>query len=205
MKLGELKIECLAVMDELDEEITLETLSNFEKDESLKDLFFRMNGSINRAMDRMANKKKLPLCSEDLTDYTELNNYLVFDLSKISRFRNIKRVSCQSSCGYLPSVEYILEGSKLYVSNQLSGNLKLIFYPKAPAINSNTSNDEELNIPDELARIIPYYVKSDLMARDESELAVLARNKFESALDEVNLNEEDTFNTMIEKKYRIGW
>ena len=204
MKYGELKIECMNVMDEINEPITMEALEAFEADESYKDLFARMPGAINRAMDRIANKKKLPLESSELTESEERGNFLVFDLSTVENYRSIKRISYTNAFEYLPSIEYIIEGKTLMVSRVFAGGtLRIIFYPKAPAVDSKTKNNDELNLPDELARIIPYYVKSDLMNRDEPELAILARNKFESALDEINLDEEDSFGATIQKTYRI--
>ena len=122
----------------------------------------------------------------------------------MENYRSIKRISYTNAFEYLPSIEYIIEGKTLMVSRVFAGGtLRIIFYPKAPAVDSVTKDDDELNLPDELARIIPYYVKSDLMNRDEPELAILARNKFESALDEINLDEEDSFGATIQKTYRI--
>lgn len=224
MKYGELKIECLATMDEMNEIVTLDNLSDIESDESYKELFARMPGSINRAMDRIANRKKFPLKSIKLKqeDARIQGYYLVFDLNKIrinelvdaegyvvdpiylTDYRSLKRVSYLSMFGYYPTIDYIIEGSTLMIPREYrEGELRIVYYPKAPAVSSKTENEEELSIPDELARIIPYYVKSDLMTRDEAELATLARNKFELALDEINLETEDSFGVMIEKTYRI--
>lgn len=204
MKYGELKIECLKVMDELNDSITLENLSNYEDNDSYVDLFRRIPGSINRAMDRIANRKKLPLKTADLVDGVKVGNFVSFDLSNIPDFRSVKRVSYIEGSVFNPSIDYIYEGLSLLVKDCYSyGALKLIYYPQSPAVSDSSSNDEELDIPDEIARIIPYYVKSDLLAREEAALAASARNKFESILDELSLNEEDTFNTTINKVYRI--
>lgn len=204
MKFGELKIECMAVMDELNENITLENLDNFEADESYQDLFLRMPGSINRAMDRIANRKKLPLKSAILTNGTTQGGFVVFDLSEVDKYRSLKRVSFTDTFSYIPSVEYIIEGKTLMISRCYSGGvLRIVFYPTAPSITSSTGDNDEIDLPEELVHIIPYYVKSDLMAREEPELASLARNKFESALDEINLDSEDSFGLSIEKTYRI--
>ena len=64
-------------------------------------------------------------------------------------------------------------------------------------------HDEEIDIPDELARLLPYYVKSDIFETEEPSLASQARNKFESALEEITLNEEDSFDCTINKVYRM--
>lgn len=202
MKYGELKIECMAVMDEMNEPITMDTLENFEGDESYKDLFARMPGAINRAMDRMANRQKLPIKEYKLTNPEKKGGYFVFDLSKLKDFRSAKRIEFVNNNTYLDEIEFIQEGKKIRTFAGYNGDLTLYYYPTAPAIDRAMDNEAEVEIPDELARIIPYYVKSDLMTRDEPGLATQARNKFEEALDEINLN-DDGFGETIKKDYRI--
>lgn len=203
MKYGELKIECMAVMDEMNEPITMENLEGFENDESYKDLFVRMPGAINRAMDRMANKKKLPIKECKLVNPEKKGGYFVFDLSAVADYRSAKRIEFVSGDTVIDDVEFAQEGKKVRIFAGYNGELTLYYYPKAPAVSVDMRNNAEVEIPDELARIIPYYVKSDLMTRDEPSLATQARNKFEEALDEINLNEEDWFGETIKKDYRI--
>ncbi len=204
MKYGELKIECLKVMDELNDTITFDSLEDYEELDSYIDLFRRLPGSINRAMDRIANRKKLPTKIITLENPEEVGDFLSFDLALVSDFRSVKRVSYIEGSVFNPSIDYIYEGSNLMISKVYShGIIKLVYYPKAPAVNDYTLNTDELNLPDELARIIPYYVKSDLMDREEAAIAADARNKFEMALDDITLNEEDTYSLTIDKVYRI--
>lgn len=58
------------------------------------------------------------------------------------------------------------------------------YVPKVELITATHDIDYELNIPDALARIIPYFVKADLFEQDEPNLSATARNIFESALTE---------------------
>lgn len=58
------------------------------------------------------------------------------------------------------------------------------YTPILEMITSTSKNDEEIKIPEALARIIPYFVKADLYEQDEPQLAATARNIFESALTE---------------------
>lgn len=204
MELGELKIECLAVMDELNEPITMETLENFESDDSYKDLFARMPGAINRAMDRMATLKKLPIKDVVLSNPEKKGGYYIYDLNTVPGFRNVKRVSCMFDNGTVDAeLDYFYEGHRLMIYAGYNGEIRLYYYPKSPAITRDMLNTDEVDIPDELARIIPYYVKSDLMTRDEPSLATQARNKFEEALEEMDLNEDDYFSETIKKDYGI--
>lgn len=58
------------------------------------------------------------------------------------------------------------------------------YTPIVPLITVSSDDNLEIDIPETLARIIPYYVKADLYEQDEPELAATARNIFESALTE---------------------
>ena len=58
------------------------------------------------------------------------------------------------------------------------------YTPKTQLITKETDNLMELNVPEEMARMIPYFVKADLYELDEPELSATARNIFESALTE---------------------
>jgi hypothetical protein len=58
------------------------------------------------------------------------------------------------------------------------------YVPKIPLITSTTDNNTEIDLPDALVRIIPYFVKAELYELDEPNLSAMARNVFESALTE---------------------
>lgn len=58
------------------------------------------------------------------------------------------------------------------------------YMPIPQMITSTTDNNTELEIPESLARIIPYFIKADLYELDEPNLSANARNIFESALTE---------------------
>lgn len=58
------------------------------------------------------------------------------------------------------------------------------YTPKLEMVSVTTDNNLELEIPETLARIIPYFVKADLYEQDEPQLAATARNIFENALTE---------------------
>ena len=58
------------------------------------------------------------------------------------------------------------------------------YAPILKPITATTDNSETLNIPEALARIVPYFIKAELYEQDEPELSATARNIFESALTE---------------------
>lgn len=65
-----------------------------------------------------------------------------------------------------------------------------IAYPKR--IDEKTEDTEEIELPEYLCGLIPYYVASELYLEDDSGLCVGWRNKFEAELREYALNYERT-------------
>jgi hypothetical protein len=51
-----------------------------------------------------------------------------------------------------------------------------------PYITSATTDATEIALPDELLRIIPFYIKYNLYEEDEPELAARAKNEFDEGL-----------------------
>ena len=61
---------------------------------------------------------------------------------------------------------------------------KIEYMPKTPYITSTTPNNTEIDIPEVLARAIPYFIKAELYELEEPQVSASARNIFESALAE---------------------
>ena len=203
MKLGELKIECLMVMDADADDISMDNLATYENNDSYSDYMRKMPGAINRGLDRMATLKKLPIKEHILTNGKKEGAYLVFNLKEVPNFRSIKRVRVLQGEHLINNIDYLYEGKHLMIPNIYDGEITLYYYPSSPAVTREMGNEEEIDIPDELARLLPYYVKSDIFETEEPSLASQARNKFESALEEITLNEEDSFDCTINKVYRM--
>lgn len=55
-------------------------------------------------------------------------------------------------------------------------------------VDSTTQPADETGIPDNLARLIPYYVKGEVMANDEPDSAAYAMSMFESLLETIAEN-----------------
>jgi hypothetical protein len=60
----------------------------------------------------------------------------------------------------------------------------VITYSPNVMIEEKADEGSELDIPETLARIIPYFVKGELYELDEPNISANARNIFESALNE---------------------
>ena len=203
MKYGELKIECLRVLDEEGvDEITLVNLVDYENSEALADIYRRMPGAINRGMDRMAAKKIIPAKVYELECSINEGNSLVFDLKLINDFRNIIRVDFLGDA-YYASVDFRILGGKLLIPNKAGCKVMIVYNPTAPSIKYDTDNETEIDLPEELCRLLAIYVASEIAETEEPELALSNRNKFEALIEEVSFNEENEFDKTINKVYRI--
>ena len=73
-----------------------------------------------------------------------------------------------------------------------------------PVITSVTDDATEIPLPDELASIIPYFVKADVYELDEPELATQSRNIFEGMLAEYWAQEQNV-EAGIDEVYSQGY
>lgn len=83
---------------------------------------------------------------------------------------------------------YSFTGDCFTVNGTLNGTWRVpyIAYPKI--INDKTKDSDELDLPEYLCGIIPYYIAGELYLEDDSGLCVGWRNKFEAELREFKLN-----------------
>lgn len=185
-KLGDIKIEALKLMfADYTNDYSIAGLSGLLADANYGKYLRAMNGSINRCFDRLRalrkqTKKTLALDKGLMED----DEYLYFDMST-ETFDNVDfivRISYRDEDGrpVEPNYEYQLEGDELIIQN-MEGSFKMIYYEKLPFITTLT-DDAVLAIEDELARLLPYFIKSELLEEDEPELARQARALFEQSL-----------------------
>lgn len=228
MKLGDIKLESLRLMNANDENLSFDNLSNYEKyDDRFKDYLDKMPGAINRAISRMMVYRVIPTKVADIkpSQGESLKEYLKLNLKKlIPDFESLERViyiyeRVMPNIDYQTIVDgeimipyrssYIFKGvanafptkakgGEAYNVNGIckfwDGNewvqveedelFKIEYTPKAPYITSTTDNNSELNIPEVLARVIPYFIKAELYEGEEPQISASARNIFESALSE---------------------
>ena len=89
--------------------------------------------------------------------------------------------------------------------NLHKGNTVTFLYePRMPVITSVTDDTTEIPLPDELASIIPYFVKADVYELDEPELATQSRNIFEGMLAEY-WSQEQNVEAGIDEVYSQGY
>lgn len=120
--------------------------------------------------------------SED--DVYEISEMKFFDMPEVSsdfyKFDSENSVICDGE-----NKAYGFMGEKTFLVNGLiSGVWKVPYIAYPQIITKDTSDEEKINLPENLCGIIPYYMASELYLEDDSGLCVGWRNKFETELRE---------------------
>lgn len=135
---------------------------------------------------------KLPL-KEYLLEY-ELPN----DVYKVIN------ISYDDGTYLLNNIPIRKRGNKtLLLTLQKYGRYIIEYYPKLPLLTKDMEDTEELDIPDDILQIIPYFVKADLYEEDEPNIAIATRNIFSAYLSEIDRNEETQ--SKVVSNYKIDW
>jgi len=182
-KLGEIKIESLKLMfADYENDYSVDTLDALLTDDNYGKYLRAMNGSINRCFDRLRSDFKQPIKSLEIDKGVSEESLLFIDLDgeDYENVDYINRITYTDDYGYQSSVEYELEGRTLIIPNR-EGVYRLVYYEKLPYITTEIDT-AVIQIEDDLARIIPYFIKSELIEEDEPQMASMARGMFEAAL-----------------------
>ncbi len=187
MTVNEIKIAALQIMfTNYAHDIRDENVDEIV-DEEYTQYIVNMDACINRALGRFESANVLPLCCKEYTHYDgDVGDYNTrYDLSVISDFRAICRVIYERGRTYVPSCEYALEGDVLVLPTlPRDGKYRLLYHKRLKRIAIACPSSTVLDVSDDLAELIPYYIKAELLEEDEPSLATQARNIFEAMLAE---------------------
>lgn len=85
---------------------------------------------------------------------------------------------------YTQTTDYFQEGSKVLVlDRETAGNYRIYYKAYPQKITSDTEDEAELSIDDEVATLLPLYMASQLYKDDDAGIATTYRNEFEVALE----------------------
>ena len=183
MTLAEIKIQALKLMFASYEYIVAENIADYYDDTNLNDYLYKMNDSINRCFDRLLSDELAPKKVVDLDDLTteDDGNYITLDLTTITDFYEIDRVIYTYNGYYESNCEYLLEGDTLFLTSK-NGTYKLVYTKTMPYIDDSVADTETIDLPNEVLRLIPYFIKGELYEEDDANLAANAMNIFEGRL-----------------------
>lgn len=165
-------------------------------DEEYTRYLVNMNSCINRAIKRIQNAGVLPKKTAIITASTqgEIGTFIArYNLpSIIEDIHTIERITMQDNGTglYDPNVGFGLEGDVLLLLPLTkTQTYRVLYTPSIGKIALNAPSNTQINVPDEVAEIIPYFIKAELYEEDEPAMAAQARNIFEATLDSLRRSE----------------
>lgn len=194
MKLGEIKAEAYRLMfadieftDFSDEEYLNKTLETIEQNPNYSEYANAMTGAINRCFASLENKRVIPE-KRVIMEFSKIGVNKV-DISDIADdIHSIDRISYlnEDKNLYIPSVDFAKEGRDTVIMNVMQGGeYTLIYYPKITRVKSTDGNSDDVELPDDIACLIPYFIKGELYRHDDANEAAEARNTYEAMIDEL--------------------
>ncbi|MBR2070401.1 MAG: hypothetical protein IJ981_03140 [Clostridia bacterium] len=199
MKLGDVKAEALRLMFvTMEDEVNAENIGRYKHESRYAPYLMNMDGSISRGLQRVANERKLGRKMAEITKF-EGTGYFVYgrlpedflSISGLSRYYNNRFETVK---------DYKIYGNrKVSVPKRDGVKYFVEYHPNAPKL--PTDDTQELDVPTEVAMMIPYFVKGELYEEEDANAAVLARNLFEQWLREYSTDAE---NYAVETVYTMG-
>lgn len=132
---------------------------------------------------------------DDVKYIPDYKPYYIYDLeSLIPDFYKIDKLYFEDySHELINRTDYILEdGTTLVIDDKLIGNFIMKYQSYPDKIDDDTDDDAIINLPDEVAVILPLYIASQLYKDDDIALATQYRNEFEIAVENMYPRKDDT-------------
>ena len=130
------------------------------------------------------------------TDYIpNYKPYFIYDLETlIPDFYKIDKLYFEDYRHELVNrTDYILEDAHtLVIDDKLIGNFIMKYQSYPIRIDDDTDDDDELDLPEEVACILPLYIASQLYKDDDIALSTQYRNEFEVAVQNLYPRKDDT-------------
>jgi hypothetical protein len=205
MKVGDIKIEALKLMFvNYSFDLGIDDLQSMISDENYGSYIVNMNGAIARALDRIENACIVPIKRYEIPfeECISTRQFLKFDLSAIKDLYIIDRITAEYDGEYDGNVGFSLEGDMLLLPKD-SADFTILYYPTIKTIDENVQDTDDIWIPERIARLIPYFIKSELYQEEEPDLAADARNMFEASLEDLKKQTQSKQN-YIHKTFRMG-
>ena len=133
--------------------------------------------------------------NNDIKYIPDYKPYYIYDLSSlIPDFYKIDKLYFENySHELINRTDYMLEdGNTLVIDDRLIGNFIMKYQCYPTKIDDETDDDDEINLPDEVAVILPLYIASQLYKDDDVALATQYRNELETAVTNMYPRKDDT-------------
>ncbi len=187
MKIGDIKAQALKLMFvTYTDDIRADEIEAYTDQENYRPYLLGMTDSINRCLSDVENRRVLPVKRYELKfeDAVQSRSAYRFDLSAVADFFDVCRLVAEGDYTYDGDAPYFMEGDTLVLRGADEDvDYTLLYYPKIKRLPEYEENTKELEgVPEEIAVLIPYFIKGDLFREDEPNEAGEARNWYESGM-----------------------
>lgn len=169
---------------DLDPLISPKHIADHETDGQYGDYLTAMTGSINRAINDIVSRRILPEEALEIPAGTGSTRYgnRRLNLNAYPQIYDVSRVIAESDRGYDGAHHFRMEGrTVLLLGADAEASYTLLYYPRVKAVETY-ENERELEIPDEIASLIPYFIKGELYRQDEAGDASEAMSWYEQRI-----------------------
>lgn len=131
----------------------------------------------------------------DISYIPDYKPYFIYNIDElIPDFYKIDKLYFENySHELINRTDYILEDAHtLVIDDKLVGNFIMKYQSYPPKIDDETDDDDEIDLPEEVACILPLYIASQLYKDDDIALATAYRNEFEIAVENLYPRKDDT-------------
>lgn len=203
MTKGQLIVKCLKLLNENNgEKIDDKIVSELPEYSDRTTLIIP---SINRALYKISDAKKLPGKTYEVTYIDQVNQgntnkNIKVDSTIVNDMTFITNIVLQDMYGNIyTNVSYFIDGDTCILPPLSSGQKYTIFYkPKVVEISEDAPDISVLDYPDYILNPIPYFVKGELFEEDDPNLAVFSRNVFERLINEIPSKTESVMRGVVD-------
>lgn len=131
----------------------------------------------------------------DISYIPDYKPYFIYNIDElIPDFYKIDKLYFENySHELINRTDYILEDAHtLVIDDKLVGNFIMKYQSYPVKIDDDTDDDDEIDLPEEVACILPLYIASQLYKDDDIALATAYRNEFEVAVENLYPRKDDT-------------
>lgn len=193
MTIGDIKIQTLKLMFiNGSTNIKVEDLFRLYNAPNCSNYLVNMDESINRCFSDIETKNVLPNKSYKLNLKSNINVEINLK-NTIKDFRKFIRLSPDD-------IDYCYKDDILFIPYIYVPH-KVVYSPKIKRITVETNDHMVLDITDNIACLIPYFVKSELYRDDEPNEASEARNWYEQQMESVLEDKYSTLEQLVENTF----
>ena len=206
MRIGEIKIQSILLMypsfqlrlDDTDEKSIKNAIFELKADSQIGDLLSSMVGSINRALSYIERRGLSRDRVVEITDFQSRDDVAVIDTSLIEGFLSLEKIIARYS-GKETEPDVRVENGKIIAPK--ADSYKITYKEKIKRVSQISDEGEHLLIDNNIAELLPYFIKGELFKEENQQDAIQAMTLLEKEIDYLLMNKRSD-GLFVEAIYR---